>query len=275
MINLHDEKSSQNGQILAIHNELQILSLLQRFGWLRTRDLAELIWHKSASANSATVMAQRTLKRLKDSVQVLNRLAPDGATIYALSQSGARRLGEETGIDARSGKDLIRELGNYEHRCLANLFAINRIHAGQKIWTEREIQANKAPIKSILRKVPDCLIELGDGTLAWVEIERGYKKLVDFNKMLGFFFHVLGGLDSGGNTRSMLFCAATDIYIEQGIIQVISNEQSVRIINAVKHNKKMAPYDYSWGNIVNDLFLCMPNSNELIPISHWIKDFEQ
>ena len=274
MNNLHDKKSIPNGQILAIQNELKILNFLHRFGWLRTRDLAGLVWHNSTSANSGIVMAQRTLKRLKDTAQVLHRIAPDGATIYSLSQSGARRLGEDAGITARSGKDLIREVGNYQHRCLANMFAISRLKAAQKVWTEHEIQTNRAPIKSVLQKIPDCLIEYESSNFAWVEIERGYKKEADFNKMMKFCFTVLGGLDAGDQPRNTLFCADmnNDMYIEHVIIQIVSSMQANRIIQVVASTKEKNPYAYNWGSVLAGLFLCSPTS-DLMAMSKWVSDF--
>ena len=124
----------QDGRVTAQQNELDILTYINRFGWLRSRDLAALIWPEAKTSDSAMAMAQRTLKRLKDGGQILHRIAPDGATVYALSEAGARRIGNERGVDARSGKDLVRELGNYTHRCHANTFAIHRINAGQRVW---------------------------------------------------------------------------------------------------------------------------------------------
>jgi hypothetical protein len=222
-------------------------------------------------------MAQRTLKRLKDAGQVLHRIAPDGAAVYALSESGARRLGNELGITARSGKDLLRELGNYLHRCHANTFAIHRINAGKRVWTEREIQSNQAPIKVVNHKVPDGLVDISDplydqGTtvLSWVEVERGYKKNADFNKMLNFIFNVLGGLDAQGLPSTLMFCAAVDIYIGEVIIQFISAAQGQRILDAVDHAKTVAPYDHGWSNILNNLHLC-DLSGVLHPISKWVE----
>ena len=265
-----------DGRITAQQNELDILTNINRFGWLRSRDLAALIWPESKTIDSATAMAQRTLKRLKDGGQILHRIAPDGATVYALSEAGARRIGNEQGVDARSGKDLIRELGNYLHRCHANVFSIHRITAGQRIWTEREIQTHRAPIRAVKNKIPDGLVDItdtlnADGTLvlAWVEVECGYKKKSDFDKMIGFACDILGGLDSQGMPDNALFCAALDVYVEEVIIQVVSDEQAKRIVNAVAHAKTVAPYDYAWRNIISQLLLCTL-SGTLYPISKWV-----
>jgi hypothetical protein len=62
--------TTQDGRITAQQNELDTLTYIQRFGWLRSRDIAALIWRDSKSTDSAIAMAQRTLKRLKDAGQV-------------------------------------------------------------------------------------------------------------------------------------------------------------------------------------------------------------
>ena len=251
-----------DGRIIAQQNELDTLTNINRFGWLRSRDLAALIWHDSKHIESGIAMAQRTLRRLKKASQVLTRIAPDGATVYALSESGARRLGEYCAINARSGKDLLREMGNYQHRCNANLFAIQQIHAGRNVWTEREIQANLAPIKIIKHKIPDGLVDVTDGlyaegtlALAWLECERGYKKNSDFYKMMRFIYTILGQLDSQGLPAKTLFCAGDNVYIEQAFIQIMYENQLTRIIGAVRAEKSGNPYGYDWQKIGAQLFL--------------------
>ena len=271
-------KPIQDGRITALKNEHDTLSLLHRFGWLRSRDLADLIWNDSKSTSSAIAMAQRTIKRLKESGQLLHRMAPDGATVYSLAEAGARRLGDECGIAAKSGKDLIRELGNYTHRCNANSFAIYRLNSGQKIWTEREIQSGKAPIKAINHKVPDGLVDITDGlyaegtlVLAWVEVEAGYKKNTDFYKMLRFAFNILGPLDSQDMPVNTLFCAADDVYIGEVFIQIVDEAQLNRIVNAVRAEKLNDPYGYAWGKIEAQLFLA-GLAGKSYPISIWLPD---
>lgn len=268
--------AAPDGRITAQQNELDTLAYIQRFGWLRSRDMAALIWRDSKNMESAMAMAQRTLKRLKETGQILHRIAPDGATVYALSEAGVRRLGEERGIAARSGKDLLRELGNYTHRCHANTFAIRRIVGGQQVWTEREIQANRAPIKVVTHKVPDGLVDITGPlhatditVLAWVEIESGFKKRSDFDKMLRFAFAILCTLNSQGMPTNEPFCAALDVYIEEVIIQVVSDAQAKRIVGAVAHAKTVTPYDYDWANILSRLFLCGLSGN-IFPISTWV-----
>ena len=278
-----ENEKKPNGQLVAAENELYILRCLHKFGWLRTRDLARLSWPGAASSDSAIAMAQRTLRRLKNSRQVLHRIAPDGAVIYALALSGAKRLGDEAGIEARSGKDLLRELGNYEHRCAANQFAINRIlESDQAVWTERQIQTGQAPIRTVLHKVADGLVDITQEenkelhlVLGWVEIERGHKNIRDLNKMMQFAFFVLGPLNAEGRPLNQMFEVPVTnvdkaVHIGEVIIQADIAAQRERIINVVRTTKSSRPHDYAWEHILNNLYLCTSQSAHLYPISQWV-----
>ncbi len=88
----------KDGRITARENEIRVLRALHRCGWLRTRDLAALVWQDWArnpagepslkpptSTASGLRMAQRTLRRLRDKRLVLSSHAPDGSIIYALA----------------------------------------------------------------------------------------------------------------------------------------------------------------------------------------------
>lgn len=135
---------SQDGRALARENELNVMRALHRFGWLRTRNLAALVWQrwardpagvpslKPAVPTAAGLrMAQRTLRRLRDRRLVLSSRAPDGSVIYALAEAGARAL-QQVGLTAESGKDLLRTFsaGHYLHRRTANEIAVAGHHRG-------------------------------------------------------------------------------------------------------------------------------------------------
>ena len=74
----------RNGRIIATENEIRVLRGPHRFGWLRTRDIATLIWERwqlgpirqpdlrpVVATASGLRMAQRRLRRLVDARQVL------------------------------------------------------------------------------------------------------------------------------------------------------------------------------------------------------------
>jgi hypothetical protein len=84
--------TTKDGRKIAQENGLRVLRALHRFGWLRTRDVAALVWQHwvakvpagaepklapTLPTASGVRMAQRTLRRLRDAKIVLSAIAPD------------------------------------------------------------------------------------------------------------------------------------------------------------------------------------------------------
>jgi hypothetical protein len=177
-----------------------VLRALHRFGWLRTRDLAALVWQRWATKAPITEpglkppmptaaglrMAQRTLRRLRESRQVLSAQAPDGSVIYALSEAGARTL-QGIGVSASTGKDQIRSFSSsqYRHRCIANEIAIGGIIQGYRASPEREIARGLwlGGLQGIAGKKPDVLLRSGS-VVWWIEVERSRKNAKDYAHLL-------------------------------------------------------------------------------------------
>jgi hypothetical protein len=196
---------TKDGRASARENEVRVLRALHRFGWLRTRDLAALVWQHwlkrpvgepdlrppRASA-SGLRMAQRTLRRLAAARQVLRAQAPDGSVIYALAEAGARRL-QQFGVPAASGKDLIRSFSaaQFRHRSVANEIAIGGIIAGFRVSTEREIAQDRwlGGAGGISGKKPDVLLNDG-GQIWWVEVEKSRKNAKDYARLLNWLARV-------------------------------------------------------------------------------------
>lgn len=192
--------NKQSGIEIALANEIEVLKGLQKFGWLRSKDIASLIWQKKdkrfsnrepefckpISSPSGLRMAQITLKRLKYKKLILSATTPDNSTIYALSQKGANHL-NAVGIDTVSGKDLLRffSFEQYRHRVISNEISISGILQGFKVFTEREIAQNKWYFEKtgFLGKKPDCLIQ-GKEYAWWVEVERSRKNQKDYDFLL-------------------------------------------------------------------------------------------
>lgn len=206
--------TARDGRIIASENEIRILRALYRFGWLRTRDLGALAWQtwsRSASGEptlkapvataSGLRMAQRTLRRLADARQVLRGQAPDGSVIYALSEAGARRL-QQTGVPAKSGKDLIRRFSTaqFRHRSIANEIAISSILTGYRVSTEREIAQDRwlGGADGIAGKKPDVLLRV-DKRVYWCEVERSRKNAHDYAKLLKWLKLVT--VDAAGQSK--------------------------------------------------------------------------
>lgn len=198
--------ASKDGRAIARASEFRILRALQRFGFLRTRDLARLCWTRWLpkavaplslapvhSTASALRMAQRTLKRLRTMRCVISAQAPDGSIIYTLSEAGARML-KEAGIDAASGKDLVRGFSSayFRHRCIANEIAIAGITQGFRVSTEREISQGRwlGGEAGIFGKRPDVVLRDGK----WVifgEVEKSRKRASEYQGLLRWLGRIL------------------------------------------------------------------------------------
>lgn len=198
--------SNKDGRLIARENEARVLRALHRFGWLRTRDLAGLCWQRWATKPSGTPgmgpvqptasavrMAQRTMRRLRETSMVITGQGPDGSVIYALSERGARAL-KEAGVTAISGKDLVRGFSSayYRHRCIANQIAVAGIVQGFRASTEREIAQGLwlGGEAGIAGKRPDVLLRNGS-VVHWVEVERSRKNAKDYKAFLAWMGKVL------------------------------------------------------------------------------------
>ena len=209
--------TKKDGRAAARDNDLRVLRALHRFGWLRTRDLGALVWQSwareapsapslkpSNPPQSAIRMAQRTLSRLRGRRLVLQGRAPNGSTLYALAEAGARLL-QQAGITATTGKDLVRHFStsHFRHRCIANELAIGGIVEGCRVATEREISQGLwiGGQDGVAGKKPDVLMRCG-GAVWWVEVERSRKNAGDYSRLLRWLHDA--GKDAQGPAVSAL-----------------------------------------------------------------------
>ena len=198
--------ANKDGRAVARENEIRVLRTLHRFGWLRTRDLAALLWQRWAPKPTTDPslrpptptaaglrMAQRTLRRLRTKHLILNSRAPDGSVIHALAEAGARVL-QQMGLAAVSGKDMVRSFSSdhFRHRCIANEIALGAIIEGYRVSTEREIARGLwlGGESGIAGKKPDVMIRSGDA-IWWVEVERSRKNAKDYARLLRWLHGVL------------------------------------------------------------------------------------
>ena len=262
-----------NTRLTAENNELGVFFYLHRFGWLKTRQIAALVWPKSADGGYS--MAQRTLRRLKLAHKVIPKLAPDGATIYALGRGGAKQLHDHEGLEyAKTTRDCMRSLPAYDHRALANDIAIGWIAQGKKAWTEHEIQAGRAPLKVLRGKIPDVLLDWTEKTLAaddeivlaWVEIENSWKSNREMDRMLEFFCAVLGAVDNEGFPRQFREPINDLTSLGYGLIVIHTNAELKRILRKLAEKKAASPHAYAWDSIANALYL-QGNTGKVIPVS--------
>ena len=190
----------QDGRLIARRNELRIMKALQKFAWLRTRDLAALVWTHARSGavkdnyvpaqvvvpGSAIRMAQRTVRRLRERREIISHQAPDGSTIHALSEGGARVL-RAKGIPAQSGKNHVRRFSaqQYHHRRLANEIAIGALLGGYRVTSDYETASGLwlGGMEGCGGKKPDVLVRSG-AAVWWVEVERSRRNARDYNRLL-------------------------------------------------------------------------------------------
>jgi hypothetical protein len=199
--------TNKDGRALAHDNEVRVLRALHRFGWLRTRDIAAIVWQRwanrapvegptlapTAAAAAGLRMAQRTLRRMREAHLLLQGMGPDGSTIYAIAEAGARVL-RGLGVEALTGKDLVRNfsVSHFRHRCIANEVAIGAIVQGFKASTEREISQGRwlGGEAGVAGKLPDALLRSGQHVW-WVEVERSRKNAKDYAHLLKWLGAVL------------------------------------------------------------------------------------
>lgn len=198
--------ANKDGRLIACARETQVLRSLSRFGWLRTRDIGALCWNRwlpkpvapldLAAVNatdSGLRMAQRTLKRLRLQNKVISSQAPDGSIVYALAEAGVRVL-QEAGVDAASGKDLVRGFSAafFRHRCIANEVAIAAINQGFRVSTEREIAKGLwfGGEVGIFGKRPDVVIRDGK-RVTFCEVEKSRKKQAEYQALVRWLSKLL------------------------------------------------------------------------------------
>lgn len=192
----------RDGRAIAVSAQTEVLRLLHRFGWLRTRDLASVAGRTAARAVPKTVPAldapppekadirrmQRHLAALREHRLILSTQAPNGSVIYALSERGARAL-QGLGVQATTGKDLLRSYhaAFFLHRNVANEVAIAGLRQGFRVSTEREIAQGRwlGGADGLHGKRPDVVLRAGSD--CWfVEVERSHKNRSDHEHLLRF-----------------------------------------------------------------------------------------
>lgn len=192
--------TKQDCRLVAQQNELRILKMLFKFGFLRTRDIAALCWMPArtmppggdfnlqpvAITASALRMAQITLRRLNQNRLVYSHTAPDSSLIYGLSEAGARML-QGFGIPASSGADWLRRFSpnQYHHRRISNEIAVCSMLLGYRVASEREIATGQwyGGMAGINGKKPDVLIR-SSKCAWWVEVERSQKTKSEYAKLV-------------------------------------------------------------------------------------------
>lgn len=184
---------ASNTRELHAQRVTQACILIDRFGYLRSTEIALLMYSGAASSER---LARRLMQSLADSNLVLQRRTSLCEPIhYALSEVGARIVREATGESCSSGKDLIREVS--KHRDASNTICAQAMAAGLQVITDREIATGSEKEKNLgFGKVPDGLIiddwtdDFGGLTrdYHWIEVENSKRGGRDLHKVAAWIY---------------------------------------------------------------------------------------
>ena len=96
-----------------------------------------------------------------------------------------------------AAKDALRTIG--EHRILANSIAIDAANQDHNptVWSEREIQTGRAPVRTWRGKIPDILIEHLPTQITWVEVENSKRSDHDLFAALFWLTKIFTITDDG------------------------------------------------------------------------------
>ena len=164
-------------------NDLQGLSWVHRFGWLRTLELGKLLWPGTA-AESATRQANRLAKSWAKRGLVLERELPDGAgRALVLATAGVTLLAAHD-VKATTGKDIGKLITGkwyppktWRHDLLAAGLLVELHRQGWTVFPEREIRQG-----GWLVKIPDGIAVAGKEVLS-LEVERAHKTGAEGRKL--------------------------------------------------------------------------------------------
>jgi uncharacterized protein (DUF1697 family) len=171
-------------------NRLRALQTLAEHGHLRCADLATC-W---PDAKYAQQMAQRTVRTLLASGDILARRNAHGGLSYVLTRLGAAAL-EVRGINARHGLDLASVSGpTFTHNALTARWCLHKRTEGFQTFTEYALMNNPAPVNAqqLLRrygKLPDAVL-VRDEHLWLVETESAPKSTQELLRIVALAEHV-------------------------------------------------------------------------------------
>jgi phenylpyruvate tautomerase PptA (4-oxalocrotonate tautomerase family) len=169
-------------------NDEMGLTAIAKFGWLRAREIGNVLWPNNPSRN---VAGARIIRRWKKEKLVIERKLPDGfGSAFVLSKRGAEFVDMETKYgdenDVISGKkigDHIEQIEgvwiptrSWRHDLLANGFLTLAMGHGAEVFSELELRREDPHA----RKFPDGLYrtdsDAAQGLGFWaIEVERSGK----------------------------------------------------------------------------------------------------
>lgn len=192
-----------DGRLVAYENELKVLKAVNLFGHLRRADIAAAVWPMSPP-ESGLRMCGRTLKRLLEAGELVEKPNTHGSMSVVLTPKGARRL-KGVGVEADDGRKLSSVDGSqFYHRTLGTRYLIDKTTDTNQVFGEYAFIKGRAPVSRAhlseqFHKYPDGLIitpgeERGynPGLTAadWVEVESNLKNDDDYEKLISVAWKV-------------------------------------------------------------------------------------
>jgi hypothetical protein len=163
-------------------NALKALRWVHQFGWLRATELGTLMWPQHTSQQ---VLGSRLAKSLIERQLVIERRLPEGAGRALVLAAAGVRLLAEIDIDAVSGKDIGKELGEHwipaftwRHDLAAHGVLAALYRNGYEVFPEHQIRRESGR----LVKVPDGLVKKGSAVF-WLEVETARKTGPEMRKL--------------------------------------------------------------------------------------------
>lgn len=150
----------------AAMNRLRVLQAVAEHGHLRCADLAAACW---PGARYGEQMAQRTVRGLVESGELMPRRNALGGTSFVCTRPGAAAL-ELRGVKAHHGLDLAVSGPTCRHAVLTARWCLHKRAQGFQTFTEYALQQGQAPVsrellcKRLGRHVDAVLIK---GTQLW------------------------------------------------------------------------------------------------------------
>lgn len=166
--------------------KLEILNVIGRFGWLRIREISQIVWPE-ANEKNAFKYADEHLRRLQQEGYVQFEMLPELAGTAVILQSKAIRFLKNEGIEVTKVSFNPHTSSEWKHDLLtSSLFVLlinNRKCCAKnaKYLTDRECKRVKKESTNLVReltgdiKVPDLILETKNWGVLAIEVERSPK----------------------------------------------------------------------------------------------------
>lgn len=166
------------------------LYYISRAGYLLASDIALLLFPGKASG---VQLARRLLKPLVATKLLEAVTGPGNVLVYAITRRGCNAVLSELGETVSPTVALLKNLGNFGHRCIANSWSIRHLRGGIPctVFFEYEIQQGKFPVyQTAPAKLPDYAVIYEDGVF-WGEVECSKRSTTDRRALVNWLLDVL------------------------------------------------------------------------------------